>query len=99
MVTEINSSVFDEKIKGKCIVDFYTSNCPNCDMLKPIFEKVAGKCEGVNFFKVNLNDNMQLASRFDIDHVPVLTLFENGEQIKSFAGCMPETKLMDFITN
>ena len=97
MVTEINESEFDEKMKGKCVVDFHTTWCGPCKLLAPIFAEVAGETKGVSFYKIDLDKNDEIARDFDVVSVPTIILFEDGKPVKRASGFMKKEKLKEFI--
>ena len=100
MVIEIFENEFDEKIKDPCIVDFYTSTCPSCVMLAPVFEKVSEDFAGeISFYKINLENAMSLAQRFSIMYVPTLIVFKDGSAAAAETGFMDEAALSEFVKN
>ena len=97
MVTEINEKEFSEKLEGKCLVDFYASWCPPCKMLSPVIDEVSEEIENVNFYKVNIDENIELANKYGIMTVPTLIIFKDGEIINRESGFMAKDKLKEFI--
>ena len=97
MVVEINADNFKEKVRGKCVVDFFATWCPPCKMLAPVLEEVSNEQKGVAFYKVNVDENVSLASEYGIAHVPTLILFENGAPKNKISGFVPKENLEKFI--
>ena len=98
MVTEINGNVFDDKIKGTCIVDFFATWCPPCKMLAPVVDKVSEEYGSkLNFYKVNVDENNEISQKYQIMHVPTLIVFKNGSPVKKVSGAMGEAELKKFI--
>ncbi len=97
MTIETNKTLFNEQIQKPCIVDFYTSGCPVCERLAPVYEDVSGRCDDLAFFKVNLDEDITLAERYSIDHVPTLILFEAGQPVRVNTGCLDQEGLIAFI--
>lgn len=79
MVTEINENEFDEKVKEKCIVDFFATWCPPCKMLAPVLEELSNEVDNINFYKINVDENLNVSEKYGISHVPTLILFDKGE--------------------
>jgi len=71
MIKELNKHIFTEQVIGISIVDFFTPDCPTCGKLSSVFEKVSEQKTDVNFFKVDLDEDITLAERFSIDHIPI----------------------------
>ena len=106
-VTEINQDEFVSKIydyrtdsvaKSMALpadVDFWAPWCAPCLRLAPIIDELAEKYAGkVNFYKMNIDDNQQLARDLGISSIPLVVLFPNdGTPIKGMMGVQPK----DFI--
>lgn len=97
MIRDIDKFTFDEVVKGISIVDFYTPDCPTCEKLSSVFEKVSTQKADINFFKVDLEDDITLAERFSIDHIPTLIVFKDGERVKTNIGFLDDIQLIEFI--
>jgi len=101
-VEEISSNSFNEKIKkGIVIVDFFAEWCMPCVMMAPIIEEMQQKFPNFKFFKANIDENSELASRFNVLSVPTLIIFKNGRESDRIVGSLPsnilEEKLRRFV--
>lgn len=85
-VKELNEAGFEEAISADkvVVVDFYANWCGPCKMLKPILEEVSA--EGHTVYSVDVDNNKDLASKFQISSIPTVLLFKNGKQIDQFVG-------------
>ena len=99
MIIDIDKSTFDEEITQPCIVDFYTSGCPACDKLAPVFEQMSEQIDSVRFLKVNLDNDISLAERYSLKYVPTLMLFNGGEPVSVSTGFMDIGELTSFINS
>lgn len=82
------------------IVDFFANWCGPCMMLSPTLEKFAQKHEGkIKVCKVNVDDELELATNFGVVSIPLLMLFKNGEVIKKSVGNLSEEELENFAIN
>jgi thioredoxin 1 len=68
------------------LVDFWAPWCGPCRMLEPILEQLAGEREDLRIVKVNVDDNPDLASRYQVRGIPALALFDQGELVANHVG-------------
>ncbi len=69
------------------LIDFFAVWCPPCRMMEPVMEKLAEEFAGkVAFGKVNVDENTELALRFDVSAVPTFILFKNGKMLGRIIG-------------
>jgi len=97
MVIEADKFTFDEYIKEACIVDFFTTGCPSCEKFSTVYEQVAPKHSEYQFIKVNLDDDLTLAERYGISHIPTVIKFVKGKPVKTTTGYMDDTAFVEFI--
>ena len=96
-VKELTNSTFDQAVKDNkwMVIDYYATWCAPCSMLSPIVEKVSEEFEDVAFYKVDIDDNMELASNFHVVSIPTLLFFKDGEAMNEVVGYVPEDQLTD----
>lgn len=98
MVTEITEKEFNEKIsKGKVLVDCYAPWCGPCRMLGPIVEEVAKEVTDYTFYKLNVDDNEEVAVKYGIMSIPCLLVFENGELKNTSVGFKSKDELEELL--
>ena len=94
---EISSNEFDETINNKekpvAVIDFFAEWCMPCLMIAPILEELAGKFKTIKFARVNVDENKELSSKFNITSIPTLIVFKNGEEAERITGALPEEVL------
>lgn len=81
----------DWEFKGErpAIVDFYADWCKPCKMVAPILEELSGDYEGrVDIFKVNTEEEPELAGAFGIQSIPSLLFIPVGEKPQMAMGAM-----------
>jgi thioredoxin len=92
---------FETEIKNQdklVIVDFFATWCEPCRMLAPILEKVASELKDkVVLMKVNLDDAPQTAGKFNVDRIPTVIVFQNGNPVTGFVGMATEQSIKQMI--
>ena len=84
--------------KGVWIVDFYADWCGPCKMMAPIIEEIAEEVkETVKVGKVNVDNNQELAIKYDVMSIPTIMIFENGKAIKTFIGVTDKQEILDVL--
>lgn len=101
VIQDLNAQTFDGVVgSGTVLVDFWTPWCNPCRMLGTILEQVAKEAaDDVIIGKVNVDENKELAAKFEVVNIPRLFLFRNGEIVAEFSGVQSKPKLLDALKN
>ncbi|MCH7648218.1 MAG: thioredoxin [Thaumarchaeota archaeon] len=79
-------------------VDFWATWCGPCQMVSPIVEELAKEYEDiVNFVKVDVDQNKELASKYNILSIPTLAIFRNGQVVAQAAGARSKESIRNYI--
>lgn len=98
MIKNVNSNEFDIEIKeGIVFVDFFATWCGPCKMLSPIVDEVSNEITDVKFLKVDVDDNSEIAAKYNIMSIPTLIIFKDGEVKDKHTGLLSKSDLVDFI--
>ena len=80
------------------VVDFWAEWCGPCRAIAPMLQEVADeKGDSVKVVKVNVDDNPDLARRFEIRSIPTLMFFRNGTAQDSLIGVSSKQAIIDKI--
>jgi thioredoxin 1 len=92
---EITTDGFDAIVgQGVTLVDFWAEWCQPCLMMAPKLDELAAEYEGkVTVGKVNVDNEADLARRFEVSSIPTLLVFKDGEVAKKFVGVTPKGDL------
>ena len=96
-IQPVTTSQFDEAIaKGNVIIDFSSPWCGYCRKIHPLLEKAA---EGADFpfYEVNCDEEQELAARFEVDTIPTVIFFKDGEAKDQFVGYLSYPDIQAFI--
>lgn len=96
MAKVLTINEFNENIKkeGVAIVDFFATWCGPCKMLAPVFEEVGNELNGqAGFYKVDIDESLELANEYGIQSVPTMLVFKNGEVVDKVVGVVPKASL------
>ncbi|MBE6115760.1 MAG: thioredoxin [Erysipelotrichaceae bacterium] len=95
----INTSNFEEKTReGLVLVDFFADWCGPCKMLAPVLEKLAAFYgDKLAVYKVNVDNDIDLARQFNVVSIPSLFLLKDGEVVNSTMGFQNLEALKNFV--
>jgi thioredoxin 1 len=96
-VTELNNDNFDSFLNGdNVIVDFWAPWCGPCRMMAPFFEEASEELKDrVKFAKVNVDDNQELAERFQVMSIPTMIFFKDKEQVNRTSGVLETEEIVN----
>lgn len=99
MIEEIKNSDFTDVLNSKlAVVDFSAVWCGPCQMLVPVMEELSDEMDGeVDFFSADVDENRDLAYQFDIQSIPAIVVFANGEEVTRTVGFQPKEELKELI--
>lgn len=100
---ELDSGNFNEEINNAnelVLVDFYATWCGPCKMLAPVVSEIAEEySDKLRVYKVNIDENQELALKYGIMSIPTLMFFKNGEAVNTVVGFHTKSELEDTINN
>ena len=95
----VKTNEFDDVVKeGVTLVDFYADWCGPCKMIAPILKDLSTTLdENTRIVKVNVDEEGDLAQRFDVMSIPTLILFKDGQPVGRKTGFLPKPEIEKFI--
>ena len=95
-VIEVNESNFENEVlnsKTKVLVDFNAVWCGPCKMLGPILEEYAENHDNVKIVSINVDDNNNLARKYNVFSIPCLVVIKDGVEINRSVGLISKTDI------
>jgi thioredoxin 1 len=93
-VTDATFLLEVEQSTGLTIVDFWATWCGPCRMISPILEQIAAeRSDTLKVAKVNSDENVQTAARFNVRALPTLILFKDGQPVSQIVGAVPRARI------
>ena len=81
------------------LIDFWAPWCGPCRMVAPIVDEIATEFEGkIKVFKLNTDENPNVASQYGIRSIPTLMIFKGGQKVDTVVGAVPKTTLSSTIS-
>jgi thioredoxin 1 len=91
-VRDVTDATFEADVlqAGKpVVVDFWAPWCGPCKAVTSVLEQLAESTPGVEFVKLDIDQNPVVASRYDVLSIPTVILFAAGEQRETLVGARP----------
>ena len=76
------------------LLDFYADWCGPCKMLAPVVHEIAEENAGtLKVGKINVDEQMELAMRFQVSSIPMLVVFKDGKAVAKSVGYRPKSEI------
>ncbi len=98
-VLKINKDNFEQVKKSdkRVLLDFYADWCGPCRMVSPLVDEIANEHPEYLVCKINVDEEPELASIFDVFSIPTLVVMENGKVINKSAGAKPKNAILQML--
>lgn len=100
MEIKLTSANFDQEVAQSSdliLVDFWAEWCGPCKMMGPVLEELAKEYEGkpIKIAKCNVDDNNELAQKFNIMSIPAFKVFKGGNIVDEWVGAQPKDAIKE----
>ncbi len=88
-VKDLTANEFNDAVavtEKLLVIDFWASWCGPCKMLSPVIDALSEEMTDVTFYKVNVDDERALASRFGVSSIPTVVMIKDKQIVNQFVG-------------
>ncbi len=98
-ITNLTEATFSEEVNSSSVpvvVDFWAEWCKPCKMISPILEEIAdGNPEKIRVTKVNVDEHPGLARTYNVQSIPTLIVFKDGQEDLRVIGAKGKPQLLE----
>ncbi len=99
-VMHINQNNFSQEVihsEKPVLLDFWAPWCGPCRMVSPVLEEIAGERTDIRVGKVNVDEEMALASAFGVVSIPTLVVMKGGKVVNKAVGFRSKAQILGML--
>lgn len=96
-VAQLDKNNFETEVlksKGVVLVDFFATWCGPCKMTGPIIDQLAEEVKNVKFVKIDVDQNQELSSQYQVFSIPTFLIFKDGQVVNQFVGAQSKESFL-----
>ena len=79
------------------LLDFFATWCGPCRMIGPILEEISEEKESIKVCKIDVDQDPELAMRFQVTSIPLLVVMQDGKVINQSLGAKPKDQILKLL--
>ena len=99
-VIEITAQNFEQEVLRSdkpVLLDFWAAWCGPCQMLSPLVDEVAEERTDIKVGKVNVDEQQDLAAKYQVMSIPMLVVMKNGEMADKSVGLISKQEILNLL--
>lgn len=96
-VKSVGTADWDAEVLGSgepVLVDLWAEWCGPCHKVSPIVDEIAtDRADSLNVFKLNVDDDPEVAMRYGVNSIPTLLVIKGGEEVGRVVGALPKPRI------
>lgn len=100
-VITINKNNFEEEVlksEKVVLIDFWASWCGPCRMMSPVIDEIAEEMgENIKVGKINIDEEKELAIKYDVMSIPTFIVFKNGNEVRRSVGVQDKEEIKNML--
>ena len=99
-VIPVTSANFEKEVLNsdkRVLVDFYADWCGPCKILSPRVAEIANENKDIKVVKINVDQNEDLARKYNISSMPTLLVIEKGKELNRAVGALSKSTVLKFV--
>ena len=96
-VLHITKDTFEAEILKSdkpVLLDFFAVWCGPCKMIAPVLDEIAEEREDIKVCKINVDEEPELAAKYQVMSIPTLFVIKNGEVVNQSLGAKPKAQIL-----
>jgi len=99
-VLHITKDTFEKEVLHSdkpVLLDFFAVWCGPCKMIAPVLDEIAAEREDIKVCKVNVDEEPELAAKYQVMSIPTLMVIKDGEVVNQSLGAKPKAQILDML--